>query len=113
MFFPAGHKYVSLSTHTCITVILFCVKVPVLSEAMIVVEPKVSTASKFFTKTFFVCIRFAVNARDTVTVANKPSGTFATMIPIINTTFWIMSVPLVKPMMKNTTPKVMATAEIN
>lgn len=63
----------------------FCVKVPVLSEQMQLVEPSVSTDYIFFTNTFFLCIRFAVRARDTVTVIIRPSGTAATIIPIQNT----------------------------
>jgi len=56
-----------------------------LSEQIQVVDPRVSTDSKFLTKTFFYAIFFAVRAREIVTVAKRPSGTFATMIPIANT----------------------------
>ena len=38
------------------TVILFWVRVPVLSEQMHEVEPKVSTASKFLTRQFFALV---------------------------------------------------------
>jgi len=65
----------------------FWVNVPVLSEQMQEVEPKVSTDSRFFTSTLFSAILVAVMVRPTVTVAKRPSGTFATMIPIIKTRF--------------------------
>lgn len=54
-----------LSNHKWATVILFWVRVPVLSEQMMEVEPSVSTASRFFTKQFFLAIRFAVSDRVT------------------------------------------------
>jgi hypothetical protein len=55
------------------------------------VDPKVSIDYMFFTRTFFSAILFAANARVTVTVINKPSGTLATIIPIIKTIFLMIS----------------------
>ena len=65
------------------TVILFWVNVPVLSEQIHVVEPKVSTVCKFFTSTKFSARIDAASPKHTVTVAIRPSGILDTMIPIL------------------------------
>ena len=70
------------------TVILFWVRVPVLSEQIHEVEPKVSTASKFLTKTCFSDSLLAVMAREMVMQASSPSGTLATRMPIPKIKHW-------------------------
>jgi hypothetical protein len=54
---------------------------------MQLVEPKVSTDSKFFTNTFFLDNFTAEMDKEIVIVANNPSGTLATMIPIAKIKF--------------------------
>ena len=58
------------------------VNVPVLSEAIVVQEPNDSTATKFFTITFFLAILFIPIARHTVMAIGKPSGIAATLNPL-------------------------------
>merc|ERR1719331_208906 len=91
---------------------MFWVSVPVLSEQMQDVLPSVSTPSRFLTMTFFVYILLAVSVRQTVTVASRPSGTFATMMPIINTSDVTASWPMPSAAAKNDIPKAKAIAEM-
>lgn len=76
--------------HTHIYIILFIqlsyrltdiwlvVKVPVLSEQMTDVQPKVSTDGKDRTMAFFLAIRLVPRAKQVVITAGKPSGIAAT-----------------------------------
>ena len=60
------------------TVILFCVNVPVLSEHITVLLPKVSTAGNFFTIACFFTIFWTPIANTIVETATNPSGITAT-----------------------------------
>lgn len=87
-------------------------RVPVLSEQIHEVDPRVSTDSIFLTSTNLPAILLAVKARDTVTVARSPSGTLATMIPIANTRFFTGSNPEKCPNKKKEIPRTKATPEM-
>ncbi len=64
---------------------------PVLSEHIHDVEPKVSIDSKFLTRINLFSILLADRISDTVIAASNPSGIFATIIPITNYKFVIIS----------------------
>lgn len=72
---------------------------------MQLVEPRVYTASKFLTSTFFSDNLLAVNVNPTVTSANKPSGTLATMIPMAKIKLVIAGYPIANPRQKSTIPQ--------
>ena len=67
---------------TFVTVILFFVNVPVLSEQMVVALPIVSQASKCFTMLFKCDIFCCATANARVTASGKPSGIATTRIVI-------------------------------
>jgi hypothetical protein len=74
----------------------FYVNVPVLSEQMHEVDPSVSTASIFLTKTDFLAKFLEVIAREIVMQPSKPSGTFAIKIPMPNTTHVKIGIPITR-----------------
>lgn len=67
--------------------------------------PRVSTAFRFLTKTFYLANFVAVIAKEAVTAPGKPSGTVATTIPIPKMKFVITEYPTPNPMQKNIIPK--------
>jgi carboxypeptidase PM20D1 len=76
---PSAETSVILpSQYTFLTVILFCVKVPVLSVHITLVQPNVSTAGSLRTSALRLSIRLTPIVSDTVTTAGNPSGIAAT-----------------------------------
>ena len=73
-FFPSSFWLVKQLS----TVILFWVRVPVLSEQTTLTAPSVSTEGSFLTMVCTFTILVTLNARQIVTTAGSPSGTAAT-----------------------------------
>lgn len=94
--------------HKLAAVILFIVKVPVLSEQIQLVDPSVSTASRFLQSTFLSASLLAVNVNPTVTSTIRPSGTLAVMIPIAKMKFKTAGYPTAKPSPNNIAPTITA-----
>ena len=70
-----------LSPTTSTTCILFCVRVPVLSDAITVLLPNVSTAGNFLIILFFLAILVIPIDSIMVTTVGNPSGIAATASP--------------------------------
>ena len=72
LFYLLSAFFISPLYHMLAAVILFIVKVPVLSEQMQLVDPSVYTASKFLHNTFLPANLLAVKVKPTVTSTIKP-----------------------------------------
>ena len=94
--------------HKLAAVILFIVKVPVLSEQMQLVDPRVSTASRFLQRTFLSDSLFAVKVNPTVTSTMRPSGTLAVIRPMAKIKLRIAGYPTAKPKQNKITPTMTA-----
>ena len=68
----------SASTMKCSTHIWFVVRVPVLSEQIMVVQPRVSTLGSFLIMAFFLAIFLEPKASAVVITMERPSGIAAT-----------------------------------
>ena len=86
----------------------FCVSVPVLSVQITVADPSVSTLGRWRTSVRRLAIRRAPMAIARVTVGSKPSGTFATMMPIEKTRPMRVGRPTNAPMTNTRAPMVTA-----
>ena len=80
------------------------VNVPVLSEQIQLVDPKVSTASKFLHKTFFSDNLLAVRVNPTVTSTIMPYGTLAVIKPMAKMKLRIGGYPTANPKQKRRSP---------
>ena len=84
---------------TSVTVILFSVSVPVLSEQMTFMQPTVSQATSFLTSAFCFDILIIFIAKVTATIVGRPSGTAATMSTMLSINAAEISVNISAPLM--------------
>ena len=93
------------------TVILFCVRVPVLSLHITVAAPRVSISSVRLIKTLCSASRCAVSVSTAATVVGRPSGTLATSTRMKALTIEkTMPSPRPRPMVRKVTPVTPASA---
>lgn len=113
-FFPSFCRLLALKIfppyHKWAAIILFIVRVPVLSEQMQVVHPRVYTAWRFLASTFLLDSLLAVRVSAIVTSRMSPLGTLATVIPMAKVKALMISNPIPSPTEKTMIPK--QTAEI-
>ena len=83
---PFTSAYMSLK-YSSLTVISFFVSVPVLSESITVVAPRVSTDESCFIIAFLRARVWTPRARAIVIVAGRPSGTAATATDTVKSRF--------------------------
>jgi len=92
----------SLGIYALISVILFWVNVPVLSEQMILVLPKVSTAGNFLTIAFLWAILPTPIDKTIVTITGSPSGMAETAKDTEVIKISIIGIPYHRPIAKIT-----------
>ena len=114
---PNSNNIFGLDAIVFTTVILFCVKVPVLSEQITLLLPNVSTAGNFLIIAFFFAILVTPIDNIIVTIAGKPSGIAATAKPteVINIStgsifFIIPIIKIIAHITKHTIPRIFPTS---
>ena len=117
MRFRCKSKLSPFTSITFVTCILFCVRVPVLSEQITLLLPKVSTAGSFLIIVFFLAIFVTPIESIIVTIAGSPSGIAATASPTevinISTGSIFLRIPITNinaQMTKHPMPRVFPTS---
>ena len=108
LFYLLSAFFIEPLYHKLAAVILFMVKVPVLSEQIQLVDPKVSTASRFLHRTFLSASLLAVNVKPAVTSTRSPYGTLAVIMPTAKIKFNMGGYPTANPKPNNRTPIITA-----